>query len=759
MFDLIVTLIVAVPLIAALCNGLNLLLGESLYGWRSVQRITVGAALLSFVGSLWVFYQIVLDPTPRQVTLYRWIASGDLSVDIGFLIDTLSGIMMLVVTGFAFLIGKFSINYMHNDFSFSRYFSAFALFIFAMLVLVMGNNFVMLFVGWESVGVCSYLLIGHYYDRVSAARAGTKAFVMNRIGDAGFLMGIFMIAANFKTVNYVEVFAALHTIDTPTATAIGLCLLLGAIGKSAQLPLGTWLAKAMEGPTPSSALIHAATMVTAGVYMIVRSHELYNMAPTALLVIALVGALTALYGAFAGQTTSDIKGILAFSTTTQLGLMFLACGLGAYVVAIFHLVAHAFLKSFLFLTAPSILHHLHGKVDPAAIEIPSKPAVPIAYWLILVTAAALVVVPLLGNAIQGGVGGGSYTYVLAGGGIMALFCTIFYAVSLTKRIFGDDGHDEPAALAAETAHQGTLLAPMVLLAVVAGIGLMLGVLPGGLDNSWFQALLKPVMSSSGTIAGGNFALGALLAVLLIGLLLYSWFTALFLERHQSELSSLSLLRLRGLYSLALNRFWLDEIYDRHIVQNCKKLGAWLDRVDSRVIDRIAGSPVAVVKVGSASSSWENRLLTARSGGGSPATAAIPATSWKDDTDIASAGVAGWSTSSASALAGWTEKQVVGRATGAAGWATEIASRVAGWAERDLVGRATGLVGGLTSFVAGLTSAIERHVFGTAVNDGVPQTSRLLGRIMNGVEEVIGRPVVMGVILTIAVLVVLLGVKS
>ena len=360
MFELIVTLIVALPLAAALANTLNLLAGEKLYGWRAVQNITVGATLLSFLGSLWVFWQILLDPTPREVLLYRWLVSGDLAVDIAFLIDTLSGIMMLEVTGFAFMIGKFSINYMHNDFSFSRYFSAFALFVFSMLILVMGNNYVMLFVGWESVGVCSYLLIGHYYERVSAARAGTKAFVMNRIGDAGFLMGIFLIAANFGTVNYAEVFARLDTIDTATATATGLCLLLGAIGKSAQLPLGTWLSKAMEGPTPSSALIHAATMVTAGVYLIVRSHELYNMAPNALLVIAIVGAVTALYGAMAGQTVSDIKGILAFSTTTQLGLMILACGLGAYVLAIFHLVAHAFLKSFLFLTAPSILHHLHG---------------------------------------------------------------------------------------------------------------------------------------------------------------------------------------------------------------------------------------------------------------------------------------------------------------------------------------------------------------------------------------------------------------
>jgi NADH-quinone oxidoreductase subunit L len=209
------------------------------------------------------------------------MATAGLRIDVGFLIDALSAVMILVVTGFSFLIAAFSINYMHNDFSFSRYFSGLSLFVFAMLVLVMGNNFVMLFLGWEAVGLCSYLLIGHYYDRKSAARAGTKAFVMNRIGDAGFLIGIFLIASNFGSVTYSEVFDSLYKIDQLTATAIGLCLLMGAVGKSAQLPLGTWLAKAMEGPTPSSALIHAATIVTAGVYMITRSHDIYDMAPIA----------------------------------------------------------------------------------------------------------------------------------------------------------------------------------------------------------------------------------------------------------------------------------------------------------------------------------------------------------------------------------------------------------------------------------------------------------------------------------------------
>ena len=367
-FNSVVILIVALPLFAAVANGINLVAGERFWGWRKVQSLTSTLLLASFLGSIWVFAQILSDQTPREVIVYQWLSAGTMAVDMGFLIDALSGIMMLVVTGFSFLIAMFSINYMHNDRSFSRYFSALALFIFAMLVLVMGNNYIMLFLGWESGGLCFYLLIGHYYERKSAARAGTKAIGMNRVGDAGFLAGIFLIATNLNSVAYTEVFANLDKIDSFTATLIGLCLLTGAIGKSAQLPLGTWVAKAMEGPTPSSALIHAATMVTAGVYMIVRSHGIYDMAPIALAVVTIVGALTAAYGATVGKTISDIKGILAASTTTQLGLMFVACGLGAYPAAIFHLVAHAFLKTFLFLTAPSILQYFHTFPDAAAVE-------------------------------------------------------------------------------------------------------------------------------------------------------------------------------------------------------------------------------------------------------------------------------------------------------------------------------------------------------------------------------------------------------
>ncbi|MBA2370034.1 MAG: NADH-quinone oxidoreductase subunit L, partial [Chloroflexi bacterium] len=362
-FDLVVLLIPGLPLAAALATGVGALLSDG-YPRRLIERSTAGAILGSFLAALWVLAQVVGDPRAREVTVYRWLASGDFGVNIAFLVDPLSAVMIAMVTGISFVVAVFSINYMHNERGFARFFAVLSLFVFAMLVLVMASSYVLLFLGWEGVGICSYLLIGFYQDRRSAAGAATKAFVMNRVGDAGFLVGILLIVTTFGSADYSVVLAGAAQLDRGLATAIGLALLLGAIGKSAQLPLASWLPRAMEGPTPSSALIHAATMVTAGVYLVARSSPLYERAPDALLVVGLVGAATALYGGVAGLVQTDIKSVLAFSTTSQLGLMFVACGLGAYAVAIFHLVAHAFFKTLLFLTAPSILHHLHGGADP-----------------------------------------------------------------------------------------------------------------------------------------------------------------------------------------------------------------------------------------------------------------------------------------------------------------------------------------------------------------------------------------------------------
>lgn len=715
MFDLVVFLIVLAPLAAALVNGINLLFGERLWNWRAVQRIASVAMLISFAGSAWVFAQVLIDPRPRQVEAYQWLASGGFSVPIAFLIDSLSALMMLVVTGFSFLIGMFSINYMHNDRSFSRYFSAMALFVFAMLILVMGNNFVMLFAGWELVGLCSYLLIGHYYDRKSAARAGTKAFVMNRVGDAGFLLGIFLMVANFGTVQYTEVFEAIKASDRGTATAIGLCLLMGAVGKSAQLPLGTWLARAMEGPTPSSALIHAATMVTAGVYLIVRSHAIYDMAPDALLAIAIIGAVTALYGALVGLTTSDIKGILASSTTTQLGLMFLACGLGAYSVAVFHLVAHAFLKSFLFLTAPSILHHIHVKADPTASERAEVP-VPTHYWLVLVAAFAVMVVPFvlgLGSNELGGLSLSPVTVLIAGG-VTSLFIALYYAMRMTRNAFAE--HSEPVSHAADEPigdaehHAGAGYGkPILALVVVVACGLVAGLLPGGVDGGWFRELLNPILTVRPLAAGAEPILVYTLLGLLGIMLAVAWLTAIFFERFRPEMPGLAMLKGRRLYIAALHRFWIDEFYDRYLVRACKRLGLSLERFDVRVIDRIVGVPLPDSSSASVGGSvWEARFLAARAIGGKGT-----------------------------------------YATGVAG-VTATSSIPTNLGDNPSFGRASGLPGWLTSTAASYSGAVERHLFGTAVNVGLPRVTDLFGQWLLRFESFIARPASVAVLLLAAI---------
>jgi len=316
-FDQIVILIPLLPLIAVLINGLNVMLGRR-YPDGIAHRLAWGSVLLSFVCALWVFQQVLRDPTPRTVVVYRWFFGGDLQVNMGFLIDSLTCVMLLVVTGVGFLIHVYSVGYMHGEEGFARFFTYMNLFMVSMLLLVMGNNYAVLFIGWEGVGLCSYLLIGYYYDRVSAAQAATKAFVVNRIGDAGFLIAIFLVFANFQTLDYEQVFAQADKLTSGTAAAIAICLLIGAVGKSAQLPLHTWLPDAMEGPTPVSALIHAATMVTAGVYMVVRNHAIYDLAPSALLLVGVIGAVTALFAATIGLVQTDIKRVLAYSTVSQL---------------------------------------------------------------------------------------------------------------------------------------------------------------------------------------------------------------------------------------------------------------------------------------------------------------------------------------------------------------------------------------------------------------------------------------------------------
>ena len=348
------------PLLGFLINGFfGKKMSKGLSG-----AIACLSVLASFVISVLVFAEVQGSTDKSQtVNLFSWINSDSLHIPFEFLLDPLSTLFLLIITGIGFLIHIYSVGYMHDDEGFSRFFTYLNLFIFFMLLLVLGNNFLIMFVGWEGVGLCSYLLIGFWFKNTSYNNAARKAFVMNRIGDLGFLLGIILIFITFGSISYNEVFSKAGTIPVPVITAIALLLFVGAMGKSAQIPLYTWLPDAMAGPTPVSALIHAATMVTAGIYMIVRSNVLYSISEVASNTVAIVGAATALFAATIGLFQNDIKKILAYSTVSQLGLMFLGLGVGAYSSAVFHVTTHAFFKALLFLGAGSVIHAMGGEQD------------------------------------------------------------------------------------------------------------------------------------------------------------------------------------------------------------------------------------------------------------------------------------------------------------------------------------------------------------------------------------------------------------
>jgi NADH-quinone oxidoreductase subunit L len=361
-------LIPLVPLLGAMINGF---LGKRL-SKAVVGAIASGSVLISFAISLAAFLQMLGLPAEEQKIVHNyftWIQAGSFEATFGFQLDHLSGLMILIVTGVGFLIHVYSTAYMHEEPGFYRYFAYLNLFMFSMLTLVLANNYLLMFVGWEGVGLCSYLLIGFWFKKKSASDAGKKAFIVNRIGDFGFLLATMMIFWTFHTLDYTRVFAAAAQMPADqlgvigTLTAICLLMFVGATGKSAQIPLYVWLPDAMEGPTPVSALIHAATMVTAGVYMVARSAALFDRAPGALLVVAVIGAATALIAASIGLVQTDIKKVLAYSTVSQLGYMFLACGVGAYAAGVFHVMTHAFFKALLFLGAGSVIHGMSGIQD------------------------------------------------------------------------------------------------------------------------------------------------------------------------------------------------------------------------------------------------------------------------------------------------------------------------------------------------------------------------------------------------------------
>ena len=393
----LITLLLISPLIGFLINGLFGKWLENVSGW-----IASLAVLISFIISAFFVFPAVRGGAKLKETLYEWIPIE--SLNIGFHVDALTTVMLLVITGVGFLIHIYSIGYMSHDSGRARYFAYLNLFVFAMLILVLGNNYLMMFIGWEGVGLCSYLLIGHWFERKSATDAGKKAFIVNRIGDFGFLLGMFTLFAAFGTLNFDQMFGLAETntyeqvFGASTLIVATLLLFVGAVGKSAQIPLYVWLPDAMEGPTPVSALIHAATMVTAGVYMVARSSILFNLAHTGV-VVAWIGVLTALFAATMALAANDIKRVLAYSTVSQLGYMFVGVGVGAYTSGIFHLMTHAFFKGLMFLTAGSVMHAMADELDMRKMGgLRSK--LPITYWTFLIGALAIAGFPLLSGFLE-----------------------------------------------------------------------------------------------------------------------------------------------------------------------------------------------------------------------------------------------------------------------------------------------------------------------------------------------------------------------
>ncbi|HWC14503.1 MAG TPA: proton-conducting transporter membrane subunit [Actinomycetota bacterium] len=699
-------LVAAIPgfsLAAAALATADRVAGGRLVAPRLLARVAVWGVGLSALCAVLAAAISFGDPEPRIVTLGRWLTTGSLSVDIGFQLDPLSATMAVIIAGLSWLVARFSVNYLHNEPGFGRYFTVLPLFVGAMLILVLAENFLMLFVAWEVVGACSYLLIAFYRDRTSAGEAGTRAFVLNRVGDAGLLAGIFILATHNQGLSYAEVLGS--PLSQATATAVGLCFLLGAAGKSAQMPLGGWLARAMEGPTPSSALIHGATMVTAGVYLVVRSAPIYERAPIALVAVGAIGALTALYGQLAGLTQTDIKGMLAASTNAHLGFMLLLCGLGLYPIAIFHLVAHAFYKTNLFLTAPSILHHLHGGPDPTAVARPADTA---RATSILVGAAALVLValpfatgifPLPGEWARG-------TVALGGLGAVAAFGLWFSAGRIVRATFHDDTNKT---------QRRTAVAIVVGFALVA-VAIALRLVPGGIDGSWFARLLAPTVSETEAAIEASPVATIVLITILVGLMVSGLAVPRFFDRFRAEQPpGTSGSFARRLYFAAANRVWLDEAADR-ATATLTRAGTAVDRFERAVLDPMTGALLPSYHP-KPQVTWEARLVAAAeghdTGAGEPT--GRPRLDWLPP------------------IAHPTSGPEV-RKLRAEERPLERLSSLTTRLERRLTSQAGGLYGALTNTMSGFSQRTERAVFQRGVESLFERVSRVLALFTEAVED-------------------------
>jgi len=584
------------PLVGFLINGL----GQKILPKSLIGIIGSGVVLVSFLISCVLFGEVRAwrdagESGAYMHQLFDWISVGNFKLSFSFLLDPLSSLMLLIVTGIGFLIHVYSYGYMLHDEGFGKFFSYLNLFIFFMLLLVLGSNYLIMFIGWEGVGLCSYLLIGFWYKNSDYSSAAKKAFVMNRIGDLGFLIAVFAIIATFGSLEFAEVFpkAAQFPMGDAALLLITLMLFVAATGKSAQLPLFTWLPDAMAGPTPVSALIHAATMVTAGIYMIARSNILFTLSPVTMQVITVVGIATALLAAFIAITQNDIKKVLAYSTVSQLGYMFLGLGVGAFTGAFFHVLTHAFFKALLFLGAGSVIHAMSNEQDMRMMG-GLKKNLPVTYITMLIGTVAIAGIPPLSGFF-------SKDEILAHAffaspvfwvlGFIGALCTAFYMFRLLSMTFFGKfrGTEEQKHHLHESPWQMTF--PLIVLAVLSAVGGLLNVPEALGGGHWLGEFLSPVFADTNAVAtpfhlshSTEYILMAVSTVGAVGMAIFA------LNKYGRLTSTNEVAEPSFLYKLSYHKFYIDELYDTLVVKPLDALSIVFYKVfDRGGIDRLVNA--------------------------------------------------------------------------------------------------------------------------------------------------------------------------
>jgi NADH-quinone oxidoreductase subunit L len=586
--DKYIWLIPFLPLAGFLINGF----GRNIMSKGLIGFIGSFVILLSFGLSVAAFLQVKSTGVPINVSIFDWFAVGSFKVQFAFLIDQLSALMLLIITGVGFLIHLYSVGYMHSDEGFGKFFSYLNLFVFFMLLLVMGSNYLIMFIGWEGVGLCSYLLIGFWFTNPEYADAAKKAFIMNRIGDLGFIIGIFLIITFFGSATFSDIFpkaATMHAGEVPF-TLITILLFVGAVGKSAQIPLFTWLPDAMAGPTPVSALIHAATMVTAGVYMVARSNILFTMSPITMNIIAIIGLATAVFAALIALSQTDIKKVLAYSTVSQLGYMFLGLGVGAYTGAFFHVLTHAFFKALLFLGAGSVIHAVSNEQDMRKMG-GLKGKLKITFWTMLIGTLAISGIPPFAgffskDEILAHTFAHSTTmYVI---GVITAMFTSFYMFRMLYLTFY--GKFRGTAEQEHHLHESppSMTIPLIVLAILSVVGGFIGVPEALGGHHWLEHFLAPVFAQSAAILPDAHLTSSTEISLMVAsvtgavlALIYAYVRYV----KSAHVPAADGEERPGLVSLSYHKFYIDEIYDWLIRKPLDALSIFFYKVvDLLVID-------------------------------------------------------------------------------------------------------------------------------------------------------------------------------